>query len=233
MRGLYLILLLVPGPLSAQVILNDKQNGYPVDQLYHFCTTDTEVDIVEAQLRDFDPLVPSRVASIGFNREVHWFRFDVLNHSDNSTWYLEIGFPQLDHVEVYFPDSHGNWSLQFSGDLYPISSRPVSHRNFIFPLSVRRDITTPLIIKVVSSSSVQLPLTIWSPKGLRDALRTQEFGHVLFYGVMIAMILYNLVLYFSIRDRSTLYFVAALIAAMNIIAFIQGYTFFFLYHEHP
>lgn len=233
MRGVFLILLLVPSKLTAQVILKNSAGAYSVDQLYHFRTTDREVDIIEIQQRDLEPLEPSPTTSIGFDRGIHWFRFNVLNRSDISTWFLEVGFSQLDHIEVYSPDSHGNWSLQFSGDLYPVSSRPVYYRNYVFPLVIRRDITTPVILKLTSTSSIQLPLTVWSPDKFRDELQGEEFVHGLFYGVMIIMILYNLLLYYSIRDRSTIHYVLALIAALNIVAFIHGYGFFYLYPENP
>jgi len=233
MRGFFLILLLVSGNLTAQVILKNSAGEYSVNQLYHFRTTDRELDIVEIQQRDLDPLEPSAVRSIGFDRGIHWFRLNVLNQSDISTWFLEVGFPQLDHLEVYSPDPQGNWSLQFTGDYYPVSSRPVQHRNYVFPINIRKDITTPVIIKLESTSSIQLPLTIWSPVGFRNALQVDEFVHGLFYGVMIIMILYNLLLYFSIRDRSTIYYILALITALNVIAFIHGYGFFYLYPENP
>ena len=233
MRGVFLTLMLVSCKLTAQVVLKNPVETYSVDQVYYYRTTDSDMDIIEVQLQDFDPIEKSKVISLGFDRGIHWFRFDVLSKSDVPTWFLEVGFPQLDHIEVYFPDARGNWSLQFAGDLYPVSTRPVLHRNYVFPLNVRRDITTPLIIKVRSTSSIQLPLTIWSPDRFRDRLQTEEFVHGLFYGVMIIMILYNLLLYFAIPDRSTIYYIIALLTAMNVVAFIHGYGFYFIYPETP
>jgi signal transduction histidine kinase len=233
MRGVLIILLFVPASLLSQVILRSSDGAHSVNQIYYFHTNDRDVDILEAQQRDFEPLPEGRFPSLGFNRSVNWFRFDLLNQTRAREWYLEVGYPQLDHLEVYSPDRLGNWSLQFSGDLYPVSSRPIRHRNFVFPLSVESNLTTPLLVKVVTSSSVQLPITIWSPEAFRNSNADQQFINGLFYGVMLIMIFYNLLLYFSMRDRSTLLYAVALLAGINIIAFLHGYGFYYIYPENP
>src|SRR5690606_21944973 len=72
---------------------------------------------------------------------------------------------------------------------------------------------------------------------LHDALpisshHTQLINGV-FYGAMFIMIMYQLFLFLSIRDKSTGYYVLTLIAMANVIAFFQGYTFLFLHPEYP
>lgn len=225
--------LVVLQPITAQVILNNKQDKYAVDQVFYYRTTDRDLDITEVQERDFDPLDIGQNPSLGFDRAVHWFRFDVLNRSQTTNWLLEIGYSPLDHIEFYFPDSRGNWSLQYSGDLYPVSTRPTQHRNFVFPFSLRNEMTHSVIVKVMSTSSIQVPFTVWSTAGLNGESYDDQFWHGLFYGMMIIMVLYNLFTYFVIGDRSTLYYVLTLLAATTVIAFLQGYMFFYLYPEYP
>ena len=50
---------------------------------------------------------------------------------------------------------------------------------------------------------------------------------------MFLMILYQLFLFLSVRVRITLYYVITLIAMVNVVAFFQGYTFLYIYPEHP
>jgi two-component system, sensor histidine kinase LadS len=233
MRGAILILLLFPDAVLAQTVLKSSSDFFKVEKIYHFRTNDPEVDIQEVQQQDFDPLPFDASPTLGFDDAVHWFRFDLLNRAEHEDWYIEVAYPQLDHVEVYSPDKNGDWSLQFYGDLYPVSARPVRHRNFVFPVIVRRDITSPVIVKVITSSSVQVPLTVWSPEAFHDKNIDLQFFHGAFFGIMLIMILYNLLLYFSIRDVSTLHYVVALIAGANIIAFLLGYGFLYVYPESP
>jgi signal transduction histidine kinase len=50
---------------------------------------------------------------------------------------------------------------------------------------------------------------------------------------MIVMILYQLFLFISIRDRITLYYVMTLVAMMHVVSFFQGYSFLYFYPESP
>jgi signal transduction histidine kinase len=233
MRGAILTLFLFPYLSQAQTVLKSTAGPFEVNEIYYFKTEDRDIDVIEAQQRDFEPLASRTTPSLGFDTGIHWFRFDLINRAAHSEWLLEIAFPQLDHIEVYSPNRNGEWSLQFSGDLYPVSERPVRHRNFVFPFKLERDITSPLIIKVITTSSVQLPIKIWAPDAFWSENYDLQFMHGLFYGILFIMILYNLLLYFSIRDTSTLFYVLTLVAGTNVIAFLHGYGFFYVYSENP
>ena len=52
-----------------------------------------------------------------------------------------------------------------------------------------------------------LPITLWTESGYRDAERTSNTMLGLQYGIFIALIFYNLILFFTIRESSYLYYV--------------------------
>ncbi|HZY77967.1 MAG TPA: sensor histidine kinase, partial [Cyclobacteriaceae bacterium] len=218
--------------VRAQVVLTDNTDGERVPALYHFRTTDTRLDILNVTGELFE-LLETKSVSLGYDRGVHWFKFDVINRSSHTDWLLEVGSPLLDHVEFYSIDASGNWSLQYSGDLYKISTREVIHRNMVFPFHMKTDERETFYLKVVSTSAIQVPLTVWSPDGLRDNVYVEQFKHGLFYGVMFIMIAYHLFLFFSIRDKTIIYYVITIIAGTNVIAYYHGYGFFFLNPEWP
>lgn len=216
----------------AQVVLTDNTEGQTVHSVSHLRTTDPRLDILQAPALEFEPMDAERL-SLGYDRGIHWFRFDVVNRSSRSEWFLEVAFPLLDHVEFYSTDASGKWSLQYSGDLYKVSTRVVQHKNFVFPFSIKKDTKQTFYLKVSTTSAVQVPLTIWSPEGLRDDVYNDQFTNGLYYGVMLIMICYNLFLFISIRDRSILYYVLTLLTGLNVIAYFKGYGFFYLNPEFP
>jgi len=215
----------------SQVTLTDNTQGQVVHNVYHLRTLDT-LDIVQVQDKPFK-LLHSDNASLGYDKGIHWYRFEVLNRSSRTDWLLEVAFPLLDHVEFYSVDQFGLWDLQFSGDFYKISTREVHHKNFVFPFHIKRDSKETFYVKVVTTSAVQVPLTIWSPEGLRDSNYTSQFANGLFYGIMMIMVAYNLFLFISIRDRTILYYVCALVAGGTVIAYFNGYGFFYINPEFP
>jgi signal transduction histidine kinase len=215
----------------AQVVLTDNTEGQVVNSVYHLRTFDT-LDILQLQKKDFQ-LIESEGASLGYDKGIHWYRFDVENRSSRTDWYLEIGFPLLDHVEFYSIDQAGQWDLQYSGDFYKISTRAVRHKNFVFPFYMKRDTRESFYIKVVTTSAIQVPLTIWTPEGLRNSIYTSQFANGLFYGIIMIMIAYNLFLFISIRDKTILYYVSALVTGGIVIGYFNGYGFFYLNPEFP
>jgi signal transduction histidine kinase len=217
---------------QSQVVLTDETDGATVGGIYHLSTSDTQLDLAEVSRLNFNYL-DTKSASLGYDRNVHWFHFDVENNSSRTDWFLEVASPGLDHIEFYSLDSSGNWALQSSGDFYKLSTRPVRHKNFVFPLSVKPDTRETVFLKVMSTSAIQVPVRIWSPKGLRENVYDEQFAHGLFYGIMIIMICYHLFMYFSIRDKTMLYYVLALIAGTNVVTYYHGYGFYFLNPEWP
>ncbi|HMJ69792.1 MAG TPA: sensor histidine kinase [Cyclobacteriaceae bacterium] len=231
----FLLAIIVSGCVSyaqAQVVLTDNTDGATVAGMYHLRTTDPQLDILGVSRLNFN-FLDTKSVSLGYDRDIHWFRFDVENRSSRTDWFLEVAFPLLDHIEFYSADASGNWSLQYSGDMYKMSTRAVRHKNFVFPFAIKPDTREAIYLKIVSTSAVQVPVTIWSPEGLRDDGYEQQFAHGLFYGLMLIMIFYHLFLYLSVRDKSMLYYVLTLIAATNVITYYNGYGFYFFNPEWP
>lgn len=217
---------------QAQVVLTDNTDGQHVAGMEHLRTTDTTLGIRSVPGENFERL-DTEHPSFGYDKGTHWFRFDVENRSSQTDWFLEVAFPLLDHVEFYSHDESGNWALQYSGDLYKMSTRPVRHRNVVFPFFIKTDTKETVYVKVVSTSAIQVPFIVWSPQGLRNDVYEAQFIHGMFYGIMIIMICYHLFLFISIRDRTMLYYVFTLITGANVIAYYHGFGFYYLNPELP
>lgn len=230
--ALAIIAFVCAGLARAQVVLTDDTEGQVINSVSHLRTADPKLNILAIPSLEFQPIDTER-PSFGYDKGIHWFRFEVVNRSSNTDWFLEIDFPSLDHIEFYSTDTAGKWSLQYSGDFYKLSTRAVWHRNFVFPFYMKRDTKETFYLKVSSTSAIQVPLTIWSPNGLRDNVYSQQFLHGTFYGIMIIMILYNLLLFVFIRDKSILYYVLTLLTGTVVIAYFYGFGFLYLNPEWP
>jgi len=236
MVRLLFLFVLLPLGVSTQpvhrVLLGDKGAYEVKGKLYYFRESHTALSIGQALQTKFSPLAAATTPSLGFNKNAHWFRIDLDNQSDQKDWLMEVAYAPLDYIEVYFQDENGVWQKKISGDMFPVSSRIIKHRNFVFPLLIARG-EYSVYIKLRTTTSIYLPVTFWKPTAFYDSQLNQQFAHGIFYGILIIMVFYNLFLYFSIRDVNTLYYIFTLLAGINVIAFFQGYGFYFLYPEHP
>src|SRR5690606_34388700 len=101
----------------------------------------------------------------------------------------------------------GEWALKEYGDKYSFYERNLNHRNFVIPIRFDKQSTMELIFRVQTTSSMQFPVSIWQPRDffIHDQMQILILG--VYYGLMIAMFLYNLFIFFSVRERSYLFYV--------------------------
>ncbi|WP_197457396.1 diguanylate cyclase [Crenobacter luteus] len=142
--------------------------------------------------------------NFGYRRGAYWLRVVVAPASDGR-WLLEVGFPSLDRVDVFLPDRGEAYRM---GDTLPFAQRPLPNRNFLVPLDTRAGQTRTVYLRVESEGSLTVPLRLWEPEAFRDHNQRQYTLFALYYGMLLALGLYNLLLFLSLRDRLYLVYVA-------------------------
>ncbi|MFC0703886.1 7TM diverse intracellular signaling domain-containing protein [Marinobacter persicus] len=148
-------------------------------------------------------------------------------------WFLEIGHASLDHVEVHlFRDGEQIFEGE-SGDLLPFVSKPVEHRNHVFPLALESDEQYQLFVGVRSEGTLTIPVTFWQGDSLWANDQQSYTVLSLYYGVLLALLVYNLFLFFSLRDRLYLTYVGFMACLAVGQAGLSGFTGQFLWPETP
>lgn len=215
-----------------ELIILKAQDNVVLSHLGYLKDNNHNLSLEQVVKSNFVPLNTKQIPSFGFDAATHWFKLDIKKPNNNINWFLEISYPPLDEVQIFYKDSVGQWTSKKSGDLFPVSSREITYHQLVFPISIF-DRSSEIYIRLNTTSSVQLPITIWSPEKFYQSASSTQFSNGIFYGILLIMIFYNLFLYFSIRDLSTLYYIFTLFTGANVIAFFQGYGFFYLYPEWP
>jgi len=200
------------------VFIRDEADAYTID------------NIASAPMQ---PVDPKSLANFGFDRSPYWFRIEISNSSTQATWLLEINFSPLDKVEFFVQDAAGKWLTRVSGDNFPIEVRDEMHRHPVFDFSIPPGEQRTVYLNVHTTSSVQVPIIFWTKDEFSRVSSHIQWLNGLFYGAMVLMTLYQLFLFFSVRDKITLFYVFTLIAMTNTMSFFQGYNFLYLHPNHP
>ncbi|UZE96714.1 sensor domain-containing diguanylate cyclase [Alkalimarinus alittae] len=165
----------------------------------------------------------------GYNTSAWWLNFTIDNQNSNSDWLLEISYAVLDYVDVFIVDRNGQVSKSIMGDKLPFNARPIVHRYFTVPMTIPQSESVTVYIRVVSSSSVQVPITVWNKRAFNAA----DIGHTaiqgLYYGGLIIIAIYNLLIYFALRERTYLYYVSYVLSMVVFMASLNGWAFQFLW----
>lgn len=150
----------------------------------------------------FSPVDTRKGFNKGYTRSAWWIAFQVQRPAGSSSapspWLLELAFPTLDSVEVYHP---GMATPVRAGDTYPFSERPMRHVNFVFPMVQGTPTAETIFLRVHSQGTLMAPLTAWSPEAFAESSRLTYAGQAAYFGALLAMVVYNALLWFSVRER--------------------------------
>ncbi len=172
--------------------------------------------------------------NFGYTEDPYWFRFDVVNTGDEVIdRMLQINYPLLDHVGVYVYSGDRLSIAYATGDALPFRFRPIEHRYFTFPMIFESRKSHRVYIRVHTLGAVQVPLTLWDERSLHASDTFETLINALYCGVLLAMALFNLLLYFVLKDRSYLFYVFFVSSTLVLMVGIYGYGFQYIYPDYP
>jgi len=162
-----------------------------------------------AQQARFNHVPQSGAATnFGLTRSAFWLRIALQAEADApAQWLFEVAYPALDQLDLYTPDSRGGFFRQSGGDLLPFTSRAVPHRNHVLPVALEPGGETLVYLRVQSQGTLSAPVRLWQAPALWQHDQLEYSLLSLYFGLLIGLLLYNLLLYFSVRDRAYLIYV--------------------------
>ena len=177
----------------------------------------------------FTPSV-SENPNFGYTRSAIWARFFVRNDTARDIeWLLELPQPFVDHVDFFVLSEDGRMAFK-TGDMHPFGTRPVKHRNFIFPVRQKPGLAA-CYLRVETTSTLGLMLYLWTSRAFGAHEDIENSVLWTFYGVMLAMLIYNLFIFISVRDRSYLYYVFFVAMLLLYTMTFNGISFKSLWPE--
>ncbi len=163
------------------------------------------------------------VLNFGFSSAAYWIRFAIHNTGTKPiSLLMENRVPFLDHLDVSIAAEHEPPQHFALGDTLPLASRPVHHSYFLVPLHVPAHGEAHLLLRVQSTSAVQIPLTLWEKTTFieQDHLRSIYYG--LLYGLVLSICLYHLLIYLQVRESAFLWYALINLSLAGIFAAIHG-----------
>jgi serine phosphatase RsbU (regulator of sigma subunit) len=167
--------------------------------------------------------------NFGFTHSAYWFKFSLTsNQKKTSGCYLEIDYPMLDYIELYTPRPDGSFDMTKAGDHYPFYNRKIIDRNFIFRLyPVPQELTYYVHIK--TTSSINFKPILWSQYSFEKRNTTEQPLMFMYYGLMLVMVVYNLLIFLSVKDSTYIYYSASILSFILFQLILNGYAFQYLW----
>jgi len=154
-------------------------------------------------------------ANFGLTSSAIWLRIKLRTAAQApADWLLEVAYPPLNRLDLYTPASAG-FEHQAAGNLQPFALRAIVHRNHVLPVRLVPGGDATIYLRVQSQGTVAVPATLWRPAALWQHDQATYAALSLYFGLLIGLLLYNLLLFASVRDVGYLIYVA-FVASMGI-----------------
>ena len=175
---------------------------------------------------------PTSRLNFGYSSARYWLKVPVANNGlENSDWVLEFGYPLIQHIQ--FHQFVGSKALisRITGRLMPFKSRKIGYRTFLFDFAVPKGTRSDLYVMIESVGTVFAPMAISTREEFfsQSAKKTAAVG--IYCGIMLAMVLYNLFLFLTIRDRNYLFYIGYALTFGLLMNTLNGMTYQYLWPE--
>lgn len=173
------------------------------------------------------------VLSFGIGASPVWLRFTVTNKTEHAVQRrLIVENSWLDHADVFIIKDGQTVFREQSGDNLPYPARAIKHRFLVFEhnyapgtsvVYLRADTPDPMILPIFFGDN--------EASSARDLINGYSYG--MLYGILIALLLYNLLLYLSIKQTRYFYYVVYLLLFLFMNFSYTGHGYKLLWPDSP
>jgi diguanylate cyclase (GGDEF)-like protein len=162
--------------------------------------------------------------NFGINARPMWLQFSINNPSkQNILRQIVIENSWLNQVDVYFVDQDKQIKLT-AGDAFSFEKRKNQHRFLIFEHTFKPGMHN-IYLRVESKDPMMLPIYLTTQNQTIQSTLKQGYYYGFIYGFLMALLAYNLVLFFSLRDKRYLFYVLYLTFFLLTNFSYTGYGF--------
>ncbi len=235
---LFLLSLLLAGIARAELPvldlrLSDSLQSYPVRQLQVLEDPNSTYNI-----RSIRPLLASQGrllsggAALGYSESSWWVGFRLYGNP-GTRYYLQLDNLFIDELEVWVYAKDMLTQHRATGDLRPFVLRETPFPGFMLALPTSGRQPMEIVLRLHSSSSVNLPLQV-IPSMLKDQVLAERWAfNALIVGGLLIMALFHLFKYAALRQPQLGYYCALVLFLALYQASIGGLTTLLFWSRHP
>lgn len=182
---------------------------------------------------EFEPS-ESEKPNFGFTNSAFWARFELQNPSDDARHVLlELDNAILDEITLFQPTPGGSFESLTLGDHFPFDDRTIPNRNPVFEITVPPSNSQVYYVRFKTAGSMQMPLLLHDPVTFFKGDHNSQIAFGLYFGIVLVMGLYNLFLFFAVRDVTYIYYVLFIVGVSLFNMNTSGLSYEYLLKYVP
>lgn len=232
--GVICFLFLLPCLSFAQQTINFTGKFQVIgDQLETLTDTNSNITLSEAEKATGFKKTVSQFPNLGTTKYSFWVRFKIKNNTDARFLGLQITQAMIDYVDFNQLKDGKVIQSNLSGHRLPFHNRIINHQTYIYPLNVLPRDTTTVYIHIRSGKQLILPIYAGTFQQVFENALLKDITFGIYVGIILVMILYNLFVYTTVRDKNYLYYILYLVVVLIAQASMEGYLFRFILPDYP
>jgi len=177
--------------------------------------------------------------NLRFTRSAFWFRFVVVDTSSytasgmttiqgSRTWLLIKNEPIMEDVRLYYRDlnAEGNKYIEIrAGNIIPVNDKVIKTNDFIAGFPVQKNVPDTVYLRVQTNSQFIISFNMLTSGQYVIHSSKKYLLHGILFGIFFLLIAYNFILYFSIKEKTYIYYVLYIFFCTVFIFIYEGYFF--------
>lgn len=211
------------------VILNNSLQEYR-PEISALIFEDKSANLGFEQIRDSLPefkINPSGKINLGPSSSAIWCVFKLKN-TTNEKWFIEMGESYVDEIDMYAINDSGEVQHIETGIFRKNNPGAVKVNHFLFPLDLSLNEEKTFFIRAWSTSVLNLPLVVGTLQTHYEINHKKDFTFGLYFGLILALSIYNFFVFISIKDITYLFYVFYINFLGATVSWLKGYSIEFL-----
>ena len=164
----------------------------------------------------------SDIPNLTVSRSAHWIRFGVRNTSTESRVLLSIPYSEIDELDVYLQRDGRTITIAKTGQSVVKETSFVQERDFVFELPIGPGQEGEVFLRSRGFKAIHVPMYLTDASSFSAYNGKRNLALGAYAGIMLVMALYNLFLFFSIREKAYLLYPLYIIAISVAQLSFQG-----------
>lgn len=152
-----------------------------------------------------------------------WIRLELVGAEKSvSDWFVEIAFPNLAEVDYYEFRNGILKNYYYGGTRKPFYERPVLSPNFVYPVTLEEKERAVIYFRVRTPGFLKTPVFVSDKDTYHDYHIKEQLWYGLYFGAVLALLMYNAFVYVRFREVSYLLYVLFGLSFLWLQAGISG-----------
>ncbi|WP_035070772.1 7TM diverse intracellular signaling domain-containing protein [Anditalea andensis] len=224
---------------AATLKINDEleERIFPISQLEFYEDKTNSLgfkDIIKPDFQDKFKINPTFSKS-NFNTDyTYWVKLSLeKNTFSKRLWIMEFYDQTIDKIALYIPDAENNYTYTLLGDALPFNERNLRHKNFEIIIDNNSEGISNYYIKINSSQKADIRIAIRSLNRFVYYALNEYYIYGIFYGMILIISLYNILVFFAVKEIKYLYYTFYLLSVGIYAMCIDGIAFQYLWPSYP